>query len=288
MECMRNYNSELDELFKEWIASYPQEANATDRFCKDGLVLKNGGSNDINRAWADAERRIMFLLKDCPDGWGYDVRELLTKGPNAEKVRELKSPRSSGRGGTGFYKNMGLILHGLCSLTEENRGEINYGNQAKPGNKKALIDTFNNVPFAIVESKKLAGGPTCPADILNAALETDGKFLAKEIDILEPNIIVCCDAQGTIFDTVVRCCFNGNVPDNEHRWVYRHPDSDFECKLYYYESRGILLFNSFHLTRRGKEAWEIYEAVISPFRQFLARYKTFNVVDKNKNTQNIK
>lgn len=88
---MRNYNSELDELFEQWIASYPQEANATGRFCKDGLVLKNGGSNDINRAWAGAERRIMFLLKDCPDGSGYDVRELLTKDPNAEKVRELNT-----------------------------------------------------------------------------------------------------------------------------------------------------------------------------------------------------
>ena len=288
MKRMKNYNSELDRLFGEWVASYPQEENATGRFCKDGLVFKNDSNHDINLAWSGAERRIMFLLKDCPDGSGYDVRELLTKGPNAEKIRELKSPRSTGRGGTGFYKNMGLLLHGLHTLSEENRGEINYGNQAKPGNKKALIDTFNNVPFAIVESKKLAGQPTCPTSVLNAALETDSKFLAKEIDILEPNIIVCCDASGSIFDTVVRCCFGGNVPDREHQWVYQYPDSDFECKLYYYESRGILLFNSFHLTSRGKEAWKIYEAVISPFRQFFARYKTFNVVDKNGNNLNIK
>ena len=227
------------------------------------------------------------LLKDCPDGWGYDVRELLTKGPNAEKIRALKSPRATGNGDTGFYKNMGLLLHGLYTLTEENKGkgEIKVCNDQT---RQTLIDTFNNVPFAIIEGKKLAGKSTCPPEVLKNTFKTDGKFLAQEIDILNPNIIVCCDYSGTIFDNVVRHCFDGVVPDNEHQWVYQYPDSDFECKLYYYESRGILLFNSFHLTSRGKEAWKIYEAVISPFRQFFARYKTFNVVDKNRNNLNIK
>ncbi len=60
---MRNYNSELDALFEEWINSYPQEENAKDRFCKDGLVHKfnNADEYDINRAWAESERRIMFF-----------------------------------------------------------------------------------------------------------------------------------------------------------------------------------------------------------------------------------
>ena len=286
---MENYNGELDVLFEEWINSYPQEENAKDRFCKDGLLFKfkDDSGYDINREWAKAERRIMFLLKDCPDGWGYDVRELLINGPNAGKTRDLKSPRATGKGDTGFFKNMGLLLHGLYTLTEENKGEDEI-KVCNSRTKQTLVETFNNVPFAIVESKKLAGSSACPPDVLKDALEVDGKFLAKEIRILKPNIMVCCDYSGTVFETVVRCCFDGIVPDSNHKWEYQYPDSDFKCKLYYYESQGVLLFNSYHLTSLGKEAWKIYEAVMHPFRQFFARYKGFSVVDKNSINQNTK
>ena len=35
-----SYNGKLNELFKEWKASYPESERAADRFCEDGLTLK--------------------------------------------------------------------------------------------------------------------------------------------------------------------------------------------------------------------------------------------------------
>lgn len=275
-----SYNGKLNELFKEWKASYPESERAADRFCEDGLTLKckdEESGYDINSEWEKSARRIMFIVKDCPDEWGYDTRMLLVGYPdneaskiNAEKTRNLKG---------GFFKNMAKMLYGLYNMTEENKGkELNDG----AGDIGRLKTLFNEVPFAYVEAKKLAGGKTCNDAVLARTLEEDGQLLAREIGILRPNIIVCCDTNCIIFDSVVRNYFNGIVPDDEHRWVYKYGESpyDFECRLYYYEEECVLLFNSYHPTSLGKEAWTVRERVCSPFRQFFARYRTFDVVSK--------
>lgn len=275
-----SYNGRLNELFEEWKASCSESDRAADRFCEDGLTLKYKdveSGYDINAEWERAARRIMFIVKDCPDEWGYDTRMLLVGYPdneaskiNAEKTRNLKG---------GFFKNMAKMLYGLYNMTEENKGkELNDG----AGDIGRLKTLFNEVPFAYVEAKKLAGGKTCNDAVLARTLEEDGQLLAREIGILRPNIIVCCDTNCIIFDSVVRNYFNGIVPDDEHRWVYKYGESpyDFEFRLYYYEEECVLLFNSYHPTSLGKEAWTVSERVYSPFRQFFARYKTFDVVSK--------
>lgn len=120
---------------------------------------------------------------------------------------------------------------------------------------------------------------------MNKTLENDGKFLAEEIGILKPNIIVCFDGNGDIFNNVVKNYFNGLIPDDECRWDYEYVtdkgvDCKFRCRLYYYLKENVLLFDSYHPTRLGKEEWKIYEKVISPFRQFFHKYKTFDVISK--------
>ena len=177
-----SYNGKLNELFKEWRASYPESERAADRFCEDGLTLKykdEGSGYDINGEWEKAARRIMFIVKDCPDEWGYDTRRLLVGYPdneasrvNAEKTRNLKG---------GFFKNIAKMLYGLYNMTEENKGkELNDGAE-DTGRLKTL---FNEVPFAYVEAKKLAGGKTCNDAVLARTLEKDGQLLAREIDVI--------------------------------------------------------------------------------------------------------
>lgn len=272
------FNGKLNELFNEWIASYPEDRRAKDMFVKDGLLLKYKDAvsgYDINSKWEDAERRIMFIVKDCPDGWGYDARCLLIGSSedeavekNAEKTRSLKSR---------FFKNIACMLYGLSILTEENKGKEDIFNDVKHDVER-LRKVFNDMPFAYIEGKKLAGGRTCSAKKLAEAMEESKDFLSRELDILNPNIIVCCDSDGVIFDNLVRNYFKGAVPDDEHKWEYQHQnDAQIICKLYYYADRGILLFNSYHPSARGAD-WRIYERVISPFRQFFYKYKTFDVV----------
>lgn len=277
-QLTESYNGELNRLFAEWKAFYPDEADA-DYFCEDGLVIKYKDENsgyDINEQWRKSPRKIMFLLKDCPDGWGYDARRLLVGCAGNEKSLENAADTRNVKGG--FFKNIAKILYGLSYMTEENKGkELNDAAL----NKKKYTDAFNEIPFAYVECKKMAGGKTCSAGSLKSAISRDNEFLCREIDILKPNIIVCCDNSGSIFNNVVENYFKGLIPDEDSRWDYEYELEDgakcgFRCKLYYYKEEGVLLFNSYHPSARA--GWKIYEKVLSPFRQFFERYKTFDVV----------
>lgn len=275
------YNADLNELFDEWIASYDETINAKKRFCQDGLVIKykdEYSGYDINKKWRDAERKIMFIVKDCPDEWGYDTRRLMTGYEDNEESQKNALKTRTLKGRTGYFKNIARILYGLHYMTEDNKGE-ELNSQAN--NDLSIIQAFNDIPFAYVEAKKLAGGKGCPDSKLRETLEHDGAFLAREIDILRPNIIVCCDLGGIIFNNVVQNYFNGRIPDDEHKWeypyTYKGEYCGFDCRLYYYEEEGVLLFNSFHPSGRIAK-WKIYEKVLSPFRQFFAKYNSFDIV----------
>ena len=281
-QLKEGYNTNLNKLFDEWIASYDETINAKERFCQDGLVIKykdEYSGYDINEKWREAERKIMFIVKDCPDGWGYDVRRLFVGYENNENSQKNALETRTLKGRTGYFKNIARMLYGLWYMAEDYKGkELN----AQVNDKALIIQSFNDIPFAYVEAKKLAGDKNCPNSKLSDALERDGAFLAREIDILRPNIIVCCDIDGIIFNNVIQNYFKGKIPDSEHKWEYPYTLNGeycgFDCKLYYYEEEGVLLFQSYHPTRLGKDEWKIYEKVLSPFRLFFERYKTFNVV----------
>lgn len=280
-------NGELNNLFERWKDSY-QDENINDKFCLDGLVVKYKNEEsgyDINQKWLESKRKIMFILKDCPDGWSYDARRLLVGSQNDDKSLKNAIKTRNLKGRTGFFKNIALLLYGLYNLTKENKGKEEIKDIKSVGNRNKIIEAFNEIPFAYVESKKVAGTCQCPPSLLNKTLENDGKFLAEEIGILKPNIIVCFDGNGDIFNNVVKNYFNGLIPDDECRWDYEYVtdkgvDCKFRCRLYYYLKENVLLFDSYHPTRLGKEEWKIYEKVISPFRQFFHKYKTFDVISK--------
>lgn len=262
-------NGQLNNLFERWIDSYSDKENAKDYFCYDGLLVKplqedTDNKTDINSEWERSERKIMFILKDCPNGWGYDTRELLINEKTGKEVSQLKSR---------FFKNIALWLYGLNFMTEENKGEISFG---KIKDMSVVIDTFNKVPFVYIEGKKMAGGESCPPEKLRSALKRDSKFLTEEMEILKPNIIVCCDSKGDIFNSVAKHYFGDVAP--ESIWEYTYPEESFICKLHYYKEKNALLFQSFHPSDRRHADWIISERVLSPFRQFFTKYKTFDTI----------
>ena len=69
------------------------------------------------------------------------------------------------------------MLYGLYNMTEENKGkELNDG--AEDISRLKIL--LNEVPFAYVEAKKLAGGKKCDDAVLTQTLKKDGRLLARE------------------------------------------------------------------------------------------------------------
>ena len=143
-----NYNQLLSDLFVDWIKSYPAEKRYL--FCRDGIMLKNDPGINVDLLWEQSPRKVAFLLKDCPDEWGYDTRKMLLDEYGEEqgrKNRELEVP---------FLKNLAKLLYGLLEMSPENVNAP-FNNQYVDKRMDEVIDYWNTKPFAFIESKKLAG-----------------------------------------------------------------------------------------------------------------------------------
>ena len=57
-----NFNQQLDELFKSWMESYPEDQRHL--FCQDGLMLKTDKSVDVNERWQKSRRTLISMVTD--------------------------------------------------------------------------------------------------------------------------------------------------------------------------------------------------------------------------------
>lgn len=262
MEKYVNYNALLDTLFEQWKNSYDEDNR--NRLCKDGLMLKPDESLNVDQLWEEAPRRVMFLLKDCPDGWGWDTRELLSKFDKEGKIANLTEP---------FYQKIAKLFYGLL----ENKFDYRVNDRIVNANLNKVKETWKTIPLAFLEAKKLAGGPTCEGNVLKEALNRDKVFLKKEIDILAPNIIVCCDGEGIMFDFITNEYFgtpdwkyDKRYPfwDDKKQEEYFKPGVTMQCRLRYYKQRNLIVINSYHPSYVVAD-WEFQERVYCPFSAFL-------------------
>jgi hypothetical protein len=255
MEKYTNYNEQLNTLFEQWKMSYDEVDR--DKFCKDGLMLTPDNPNPdnlsyVNELWEKSERRIMFLLKDSPDGGQDDIRRWLVEH---EECRNLTGGRV---GRTGFLPNIAMMLYGLMITKKDYRLGYSEVSKTKMDEIKKM---WNSTPFALIETKKVAGRPNVTDKEVAKAIKQDATFLTKEMDILKPNIIVCCGKPQFTF--VTENYLKGK--EYEEFGDPNYPDKrNYGC-LWYYPKERIAVIKSHHPTNRGKAKWKIYERVISPF-----------------------
>lgn len=266
MEKYVNYNALLDTLFEQWKNSY-DEADKK-RFCEDGIMLKADDSINVDSEWEHASRRILFLLKDNPDG-GHDTRLWLKdekKGDNNKNLRTL------------FIKRIAQAFYGLLYCNHNNIDEINHS-VINSRNKTGLVKkTWNERPFAFVEAKKLSGEKTVSESQLNRALQRDAKFLKEEFDILCPNVIVCCDNTGdSLFDFVTTCYLKNKDDFQEYGGKYILEDDsvvpNLTTCLRYYPFDRIVVIKSYHPSARV--GWKFLEKIFSPYRAFIREHPDF-------------
>lgn len=249
-----NYNELLDTLFdNKWICSYGE--NDRENFCRDGLMYKANGLN-VDELWGNSQRRVMFILKDNPHG-GHDTRIWLTNERNGEKNRNLR---------TSFIKKIAMLFYGLF----ECRAEWRINEQDVKNQLNNVKEIWNEKPFAFIEAKKISGGKTVSENSLRHYLNKDGDFFKEELDILKPNIIVCCDGTGdSIFNFVTETYLAGKQYF-EYGGDYILESGEFagfKTCLWHYPEDNIVVIKGYHPSARV--GWKFFEKVISPFHAFL-------------------
>ena len=278
---METINQQLNSLFKKW---KEKRHYSDDVFVSDGLVYKKatrkikweediaGSEEDIavEKLWDKSPLRIAFLLKDTPDKGKDDVRKwMVLDTPESEQSRNLAGGRV---GKTGFLPNLARILYGLRYIK---RLEYSDFEDFKRKYKSQIIDAWNDLPFAFVETKKVAGKKSVTVSEIKKFLKSDGNFLKEELDYLKPNVIVCTcdDAQ---FDFITRDYLADERIEDCDKVEYAYDDAPFiDCCLWYYRARNLAVVKSYHPTNRGKIQWTIFERVISPFRKLLEKHPEF-------------
>lgn len=227
--------------------------------------LEENSDYDIEQEWNSAPRKILFLLKDQNDQGqtdkenqvGSDLRHWLDGDSEICK----NNCKIKGR----FIKRIAQLLYLLSYWTPDNN--INFGEHV--GRKdKVVRDCFNSVPFALVESKKLIGTSSISEEELKKAIEKDSVKLKKELDILNPNIIVCFGTPQ--YEYIKDFYFKDITPDISINHPYEN-DHKVNCMLDYYSEKKIIIIHSFHPSVR-KANWIICEKVFSPFKELINNY----------------
>lgn len=265
-----NIGDELETLFKEW------KDRLGTHFTKDGVMYRNGKTNEqVEQEWMASPIRVAFLLKDQHQGgketWDEDINLWLKDvdwedtnardkwNASAEANRNIKNR---------FLKNIAYILWGLAKV--DSNVDRCFSETEKHYKKGEVKDFFNSQPFALIECKKEPGISSLDTKILCHHLDTYGDLLKKELDILHPNIIVCCGGSSAIFKFITKTYYKDKdpIPFGGEYVLEDGTDLGFKTQLCYYPDDNVVVIDSFHPKDR-KEDWRIFDRVLSPFRSFM-------------------
>lgn len=235
-------DEKLENLFDEW--KDRMKKNGDMNFTKDGILRKNGiPDTKVIETWMASSKRIMFLLKDQnQEGgkWDEDIRDWLTVNENASNLGSI------------FLKNIAYILWGLSKADENNDWWYNEVTM----HFDEVKEYFNTQPFALVECKKQPGDGQLNDDVLKQHLSDYGDLLKQEIDILNPNIIVCTNQH--IYDFILK----------------KYLKEELECidgynSIRFHPLTGTIVLCSYH-----PSAWnvDVYEGVMWHYRAFLKKH----------------
>ena len=216
-----------DTLFDEWEKSYPTDERKS--FVRDGLCCNgelchedwNSHPGNEEELWANAQRKIVFLMKDPNSNPGEDYRYWGYRAFTAK-----------------FYKVIFNWLQGLSEITADYTPLLENNSYLNPANQTVL-----KYPLAIVNIKKISGGSSVANQTLYNYAERDAAFLQRQIrEILQPNIIVCGGGSDCVLDivrTYIYPEYNFEQVNENNRWCF------------YSEELNLLLINSWHPSARG-------------------------------------
>jgi len=195
----------LNELFQKWRQSYGD--NAKD-FADYGIIQED--------LWMKAKRKVLFLMKET-NFFAGDLRKLARDNP---------------------WKVVGYWAYGLQNVTVE---------QIPPFVEAKREENYKNAysSAAIMNLKKMQGGPAADMIKVNDAVKRDAEFIKTELEIIRPEIVICCGTFGIVGNIISD--FEKLVPeDRSYRhinavWIdYCHPSARYYYhRMMYYGLSAI-------------------------------------------------
>ena len=150
-----------EDLLDQWMSTYSHD----EKFIKDGII-------NIEY-WGKTQENILFLLKEinlAPGSWSatrpLDVQRDFRKTAN-------EAP----------WKEIGQWAYGI--LNRKNQPPFDEANNKNNRNKACRS-------VAIVNLKKIGCGNNSNSSIIKRYAIRDAEFLRKQIDLINPKIIICC------------------------------------------------------------------------------------------------
>lgn len=249
----KDYNSQLEPIFSRWMERSQlndepcEQGNGSIVFTKDGLMEKNDVGINVSESWNNAKRRIMFLVKDQPAQWCDDSR-LWLKDIKDEKAQSRKTKESNRNIKPRFIHNLANLFWGLWNATPDYLCTPEQLNASF----EQVKECFNTHPFAYIECKKQGGGHSISDKTLLQYLNKYGDLLREEIELLDPNMIVCTNPHIYVFVQ--------KMYGEDFGQIAGHNSLRIDMR------RQKLIFCSYH-----PSAWnvDVYEGVMSHFRAYL-------------------
>lgn len=238
----KSINELLNCLFCYW-GKKSTFLNDSYFFVKDGIM------NDEEK-WLSKKKRVAFLLKDQPQkegngNWNDDARTWMDK-----KLLNMS-----------FYRKIANILFGLSHSSESEDAQWWYKGEID-NHTNDVDDFFMQEPFAYIECKKQPGLPEVEDKVLSNYVNRYKYLLQEELEIINPNIIVCMG--GPIFEFALK--------------TYGATEKNLvaERNVYYMPSLKKIILYASHPADRGSYL-NHYEGVMHWYRQFLhsEAYKDF-------------
>ncbi|MEW5925386.1 MAG: hypothetical protein AB1746_15505 [Candidatus Zixiibacteriota bacterium] len=210
--------AELNKLFEEWKRHYAKLKIDTKMFSSDGIICEE--------KYDAAKKKILFVLRETNDYPEGDLRILYKDGPKLQMAAQLS------KWATG-------ILHDFPDYTKVDMNENNIRTEAMKS-------------IALMNVKKYTGGAIADFNLLHIFARLDKEFIRKEVRIINPQIIVCCN---TFIELMWAIDLNLDMTDI----------NSILGRTYNYNGAQIVIWPH-HPSDRGKHI-ENYEALKELFRK---------------------
>jgi len=190
---------QLNALFLKW---HSHSSDPEEGFLTDGIIDE--------AKWKESKRKVLFLAKEpnkpCD---GHDLRRLWSKN---------------------IWNTPDTWAYGLQNLE---RARI-------PDYADALVSPGSAFwSSAMVNLKKTPGGGKSNSERLRESVAKDWGFIQQELDIISPDVVVCCGTFAFIRSRL-GLAIESNADERWYRsqdtvWIdYYHPSAHFPKSLMYY------------------------------------------------------